>query len=227
MDAERRPAGFARVATILLAFAAACDAPTVPRETPAYDPRLPVGGNEFLVYRWPAGHTVRFYATPGATSGGFAIAPALEHAADAWRDVLRFGELEFRIVATPGEADIVVHDVGETLVDFPEGCAGLLGFGGVTSFCATAALDRLLPLPLRSGTPGRVRFDIALDGTRVTSESGFRALVTHEVGHALGIGGHSPEADDVMVNAPSVESPSPDDARTLRWVLRQTPTLRP
>lgn len=212
---------------VTLTALAACDAPTVPRESFAYDPRLRAGPDELLVYRWPAGHTVRLYSPPGATSGGFAIAPALAHAADAWRDALRFAELDFQIVSDPARADIVVHDVGEALVDFPAECDGLLGFGGVTSFCATETFDRLMVLPLRSGAPGRVRFDITVDGTRVTTESGFRALVAHELGHALGIGGHSSNANDIMVNAPTVEVPSPDDARTLRWVLRQTPDLRP
>lgn len=212
---------------VALVALAACDAPTIPRETFAYDPRLRAGAGELLVYRWPAGHTVRVYASAGAMSGGFAIAPALAHAADAWRDALWFAELGFQLVADPGQADVVVHDISETLVNIPAECSGLLGFGGVTSFCATAALDRLVVLPLRSGASGRVRFDITIDGTRVTTESGFRALVTHELGHALGIGGHSSNASDIMVNTPSVEVPSPGDARTLRWVLRQAPDLRP
>jgi predicted Zn-dependent protease len=97
----------------------------------------------------------------------------------------------------------------------------------VTSFCASESLDSLLVLPLVTGGPGHVKIAITIDGSRASSATQFAGLVAHELGHAIGLGGHSPNAGDVMSGVPTVAAPSAEDARVIRWLLRQPIDLRP
>ena len=208
------------------ALLAACGEPTVPDAgAPPYEARL-FAGTDTLVYHWSRGRTVSVYVAPGATSGGYDLEGAVDAAMAAWRAVLWFDELDFRRAAAPAQADIVVQDVNEApLTSDP--CSTALGFGCATSFCANEALDSLLVLPLVDGGPGRVKFSIAIDGTRAANDVQFLGVVAHELGHAIGLGGHSPTAGDVMNSVPTVAVPSARDARVLRWVLAQPIDLRP
>jgi predicted Zn-dependent protease len=58
---------------------------------------------------------------------------------------------------------------------------------------------------------------------RTSSQEVLNAVVAHEFGHALGIGGHSPNAQDVMFGAPTVSVPTGRDAQTLQFVLGERP----
>ncbi|MHB1311974.1 MAG: hypothetical protein ACYC3L_08145, partial [Gemmatimonadaceae bacterium] len=105
------------------------------------------------------------------------------------------------------------------------GCAEPPPFAaGVTFFCP--ASDTALTLPLLSGAAGRVKVDIAVNIAAASVANPLSALVTHELGHAVGIGGHSPDAGDVMYAAPATSLPSRRDITTLRWVVRQQIELR-
>ena len=55
--------------------------------------------------------------------------------------------------------------------------------------------------------------------------AGLAPVVLHEIGHALGIGGHSAVDTDAMYAFPVVWSPSRRDALTLRYVLHRRPDL--
>ena len=55
--------------------------------------------------------------------------------------------------------------------------------------------------------------------TTTATQAALDALVAHEVGHAVGIGGHSPQATDVMYTRPTVRTPTDRDRNTLRNVL--------
>jgi len=105
------------------------------------------------------------------------------------------------------------------------GCAEPPTFaGGVTFFCPAA--DTALTLPLLGGASGRVKVDISINPAATSAANPLSALVTHELGHAVGIGGHSPDAGDVMFAAPAVRAPSARDITTLRWLVRQAIGLR-
>ena len=203
----------------------ACDAPTVASEGFAYDPRLPGG----QLYHWPIGAAISVFVDETNAPADADLRSAVLAAFEQWESVPRYRDFELRLVDDPATADVIIHHrdapvlVETSACTYPEA-----GAGGVTFFCPTEAGDALERLPLLSGGPGRVTMDVRVDRSRVMSYPAFAALVSHEIGHVLGIGSHSPDAQDLMYGGViQVTAPSERDAQTLRWVLRQRPTLRP
>lgn len=65
---------------------------------------------------------------------------------------------------------------------------------------------------------------------RVFSQDDMQKIVTHELGHALGIAGHSPDRRDIMYAAVNPENSTALTARdreTLKWALFATPNHLP
>lgn len=208
---------------LLALLALGCDAPTVPTEGPAYEPRLTTG----QIFHWPLGKTIRVYID--TAQGGTALFEPVRQGRQAWRDVIYYREFDFEIVPTPGAADVIVHTFSAPLTwSLPPGCTPPSGgAGGVTYFCPNDTGDEVVILPLNSGGPGHVKIDVMIDPARATGPYTLRALVTHELGHVLGIGNqHSGDPDDLMYPAPVVPLPSDRDARTLRYLLHQPAALR-
>lgn len=200
------------------AGAAGCDAPTLAGEAPAYDPTALTGGR---IYHWPLGATVRVHVAE--SRDGTALAPLVRAAADAWVATLAYRELAVRLVDDAGVADVVVAHAAAHPVELAA-CGGF-GIGAAFTLLCPAA-DSARVLPLRSGAPSAVRVAVAIDEAQLTSPAQLAAVVTHEVGHALGVGGHSDDSADVMFADPRVARPSADDARTLRYVLHRPVALR-
>jgi predicted Zn-dependent protease len=218
----------ARRGALLLAAAAlvACDAPTVPFESPGYDPRLQ---GVDVIYHWPLGRTIAIYAHSIGAPPGFDLPTAIQQANDVWADVLRYREFDVRMVSSPSEADVVFHFDADSVVSSAACMAPGGSAPGVTYFCVDQTFENILALPLLSGQPSRVKFDV-----RITSNPGslpnvtaFRRIVAHELGHVIGIGSHSGDNVDLMFSAPTVDAPSTADAQTIRWVLHQPAELRP
>jgi predicted Zn-dependent protease len=213
-----------RSAPLALALAltgAACDAPTVPGEAPAYEPTVLTGGR---VYHWPLGRTVAIHvaaASPGETAS--LRADVLAGAA-AWRRALRYDELAVRLVDRPEEADVVVAFAGAGHPVTLDACGGF-GVGSTFTLLCPAG-DSARTLPLRSGISGRVKIAVAIDPDAASSPAVRAALVAHELGHAFGVGGHSPQADDLMHAEPRVATPSARDGQTLRYVVHRPAALR-
>lgn len=218
MRSDRRIA----LAAVLCFAAVACDAPTVDGEAAGYDPALP--GD--LIYHWPAGRAIAIYVDPAA--GGDALRALLAPAFDVWMDSLHYAEHSLVIASTPERADVIVHTRDAPLLVDTGGCTyPATGAGGITFFCPALSGDTLEVLALRTGGPGRVKMDVAIDPARATSTTTVRALLTHELGHVLGIGAHSNQATDLMFALPTVERPSTRDASTLRWLLHRPADLAP
>ena len=202
-----------------------CDAPTVPEETFDYNPRLPGG----FVYHWPAGATISIYVDPSVWPPETDPVAAVRQAFARWREVVHYQDFGLRIVGDPAIADVIVHYwQADPIVDLSE--CGFFGgsASGVTAFCPTESGDELEVLPLLTGPTGRVKMNVTIGGDGFVGQDHLLPYVTHEVGHILGIGGHSADSRDLMYNgALTVARPTERDARTLRWVLRQPADIRP
>jgi hypothetical protein len=226
--AGRRRLGRGALAAIAL-LAAACDAPTYSRPEPAYDPTSLVAGQ---AYRWPSGSTVRVWVEAPA-SGGRDLSGAVDRAVVAWNAVPQFGEVRLTRAASRTLANVIVYDLLTPIpVRVPASCPfSPQGSVGYTWFCVNQGAPdvplsaRAQPLLLADGTATSATVVIRLDIGRTVSQSTLDAIVAHELGHALGIGGHSPNASDLMTNFPSVAVPSARDATTLRYVLGQRPVF--
>jgi predicted Zn-dependent protease len=201
-----------RAALVALAVAA-CDSPVVGPENVAYNPSPPP---ESLTYHWPLGKTLSIYVDPTGVPAGADLAATVRHASMVWASVIYYREFDFRFSANPSDADVIVHyGTAPLLVDTLD--CNRQAETGVTFFCNDGNVIQVLPL--LSGAPGRVKMDVSVSHPPAGGAEAFRAIVAHEFGHVVGIGGHSPDAQDLMFGAPAVTAPTERDARTLRTVL--------
>ncbi len=211
------PVGVARL--LVLAAVAGCMTPTVDGVAPEYDPTVLTGG---LLYHWPVGTELSIHVLPAT---GVDLEAAVRTATARWASALAYRELRFRIVDRIDQADIIVRDAATSSPVDAGGCGGVhqTEAPGSTVFCRTGSVAPILPL--LTGPPGRAKVLITLDVAAIATSSELLAVTVHELGHAMGIGGHSPDPADVMFAAPTVTRPSGADARTLRYVLHRPPTL--
>ena len=144
-------------------------------------------------------------------------------------DATRFADYRLAVTTNVGDADVIVRfRFAPPLVDL-RGCEPPGGGAGRTAFCADSNPAPVLPLLSTGG--GQVKMDVYVDPEGrsaeqlapfgLTPQTYFQALVTHELGHVLGIGGHSDDVRDVMNTFPRVTAPSDRDERTVRWVWLQ------
>ena len=218
MLAEGPTPGVASVSLLMLMLVA-CTTPSVDGAAPAYDPTSLTSG---AVYHWPVGSDIAIYvveATPSAQLG----ATARTAAAD-WARSLAYREHVLRFVDDATLADIIIRDGRAASPVETTGCGGP-GWSdpaGSTFFCPAG--DTARTLELVSGAAGRTKVLITIS-VAVVSADALLPIVLHEMGHALGIGGHSPAPADAMFGSPTAVSPSARDARTLRYLLHQRPDV--
>ena len=227
MGVERMRRSVGRLGVLALAVLGACDAPTVPRTQHGYadEPNeLSLG----FYYRWERGKTIALYVDPTGVPQGFDLASAAREAADRWYGQTFYDEYRFAFVDDPVDADVIIHyKFAPRLVDVGDCDAG--NAVAETTFCVDA--PRAPVLPLLDGRGGRVKVDVNVDPLGPSEFTLAQAgqtraeylvtLLTHELGHVLGIGSHRGDNSDIMRAIPLVEKPSRDDARTLRYILRQ------
>lgn len=220
MDVRRRALLLAGLAL------AACDAPTIPGESPGYDPRL-LGVD--LIYHWPLGHTIAIYAHTSGAPTGYDLPAAIAQANARWGSGLRYREFDIRLVPTPNEADVVFHFDTDSVVSSGTCTAPGGSAPGVTYFCVDGTFENVVALPLLTGQPSRVKFDVRITSNvgSIPNVAAFQRIVAHEFGHVIGIGRHSGDNGDLMFSAPMVDVPSVADVETLRFLLHQPAELRP
>ena len=212
--AKRLTKRLAKRLVLATLIAAACDHPTVVRPDFAYDPTQLTGGQ---LYRWSTGARVRVFVEPMA-AGSLELAGAVQRAVVAWNAVPQEREFTLDVVTNRNLADVIVYDrsipqpvVSGSCPFSPSGAAGY------TYFCPlNGRAERLRPLASTGLTTAIV---IRVDMTTTATQAALDALVAHEVGHAVGIGGHSPQTTDVMYTRPTVRTPTDRDRNTLRNVL--------
>ena len=210
----------ARVTLILCAtFLGACEAPTVARPAAAYSPTSLTNGQ---LYRWPNGSTIRvWYIQPADSTRD--VFRATQIALAEWNAVPRLRE--FRLEAAPSleRANIVIVDRTTPLPLQPaSGCPfDPRGSTGYTYFCVTGT--RAQRLTASGGGATTVSVIIRLDVAAMPTQAVLESVVLHEMGHALGIGGHSPDTADVMFGNPTARFPSGRDVQTLQFLLGERP----
>ena len=195
----------------------ACDAPSAVRPDFAFDPTSLTNGT---LYRWPSGSALYVYVEPDG-SGVSALIQAASRAMSVWNAVPEFGEYTMVGTTYLSQADIVVYDRSGPNPLSPGSCDFDPRGSGYTYFCLESG--RAQPLKAADGTTTNARVLISVDRGAVANQNQYDAVVAHEFGHALGIGGHSLGQSDLMYGAPVVVRPSGRDRQTLHFVLGARP----
>lgn len=232
--ARRRPPrrSRGRSTAVLVGFAvlaAACTSPAEPGASPTYEFTLPIGAG--VVYRWPAGSTVRVYVHPsGDPVRDGLLEGAVDGAVRAWADALEEADVSLTRVEALSEAEVLVRWADSPAPVATESCEPVVLGRAATTFCPTADYTTLERFPYPGAGVGEspVRMIVTVLPEEAVGERRVRQLVTHEFGHVLGIGGHSPNPDDLMWDGPlGPDRPTEADLATLRRLYSTPATLIP
>ena len=193
-------------ATAIVALA--CGDIGAPSRADHYEWRF-TNGPDTISFHWPrASQPVRFWV-----ADTFNLATHTQTAIDNWKAALLYREFDGEIVADSNNADVIVT------AGFPPGGGGILvGRAPECEALTDINLDletKVLELPMHVYVMRR--FDPELPETQRC----FELVMTHEVGHAMGIFRHSPDPDDIMYFAPTVQEPSLRDRQTAE-ILHQS-----
>ena len=213
---------------LVCTFTVACDPPTIPGRDPSDVYAFALPSQPPIIMRWPAGRTVRVYATPGRDDAGSQrLREALDAAAASWNSHAVFAEYRLERTADLANADVVLAWSDVILPVDTDACRPSLT-QAVTTFCIDALgtdSARVRPFPMRDGTPSSVRMIVLVLASQAASVD---RLVAHELGHVLGIGRHSDDTRDLMWRTdPQVSRPSRRDAATVQVLYHTTPDITP
>ena len=138
-----------------------------------------------------------------------------------WKAAFLYREFDAVVVADSSTADVVVR--AGTAV---KGGFSIIRLGSALAPECEGGTDFDLPSGTRELQPPiRVfvnpRFDPASPGV----DECMALTTTHELGHAIGIFAHSPDAGDIMFSDPVVPAPSARDRATAERAYHTEPTL--
>jgi predicted Zn-dependent protease len=165
--------------------------------------RVPI--NEDVVLRWPEHKMPLKVHLPTPPEGLFddteAIVDSVRDGIVDWTDVAAPGIPSFEFVAKAGDADIPVLWASE-----PDG-------DWYIAFCAF----HIQPMARRFGV-SHILVTARWGDGRVADLHDVYGTMLHEMGHALGFGGHSPDPTDIMYYRVTGDAPrlSDRDRNTLR-----------
>jgi predicted Zn-dependent protease len=198
----------------------ACGDIASPTRTDTYEwrletPSVPGPGLDTLAFHWSqADLPVRVWVED-ADDLPRHIAQAIE----VWESAFLYGEFDATIVDDPAGADVVVQSGAPA--------PGLTAVRLHTSApqCA-GATDLDIDVPGATLTlPIRVFVDPSVSPEDPGLERCLALTSVHELGHALGIFAHSPNAEDIMFADPGVEDLSDRDRRTAEAAYHIPPSL--
>lgn len=219
------------VLAVLAAGVAACDGAIIPPDTSADIYPFQLATDPPEVMRWPSGTRVRVYAadTEGTRAG--VLSGALSAGMATWNRHALYGEYELVAVSSPTDADVLLQwSDAPAVVDMSQ-CQAVISIA-VTTFCRSeAADDRLMVFPLlppHADAASDVRIVITILGTQAATPETLHPLVLHELGHALGIGRHSTNPQDLMAaGTPTRTTLSQRDINTVQVLYHTQPHIIP
>jgi predicted Zn-dependent protease len=167
------------------------------------------------VFHWPADRIpVRFYAQPSGN-----LPYLTERASGVWASMFLYDEFAGQLVSDSAAADVIVlADSAPDVV--PDTGPPVFACTGVTLYPPVDSTNRLT---------GRLHVQLTvLSGyTAAQVAACLRRTTIHEIGHALGLLQHSPNAGDIMHGPPVVDLPSEQDRRTVERLYHTPATVLP
>jgi len=212
---------------LLLMSVLACETPSVPFDSGQYEFRL-LRVQPPRTFHWGAGADVPVFVNQPEVASRPNMADALDQGATVWTRAAVFGEVRLRRTTNLDEAVAVLQwkDV-EPILSTPVGCDGP-GIGAAsTSFCLNLpANDSLITWPRRDQGPSNVLFNVIVEIRPDMDADLLELLVTHEMGHVMGILAHSNSSGDLMwAGIVDTDGLSGADRQTLRTLYQSTVDL--
>lgn len=201
-----------------------CETPSLPLEADPYDFRLRVPDRGPLTFHWSLGTEVPVYVPGPEPPERPTLSGALETAAERWNEAAILGEVRARETSDLGEALAVLRwrDT-EPVLTTPLGCVGPVIGVASTRGCLNDTGDGLVTWVRRDQGPSSIILVVEVGVVPGMTAEFLDGVVTHELGHVLGVLDHSDDAEDIMWGG-VLASPelTQADRVTLR-VLYQTP----
>jgi hypothetical protein len=204
-------------AVLLLGALAGCQDPEVPSRAQPYEFRLSPADP---VFRWPSDDLpVRFWVEPSGALPEYVTTGMV-----SWARQFLYGEFWGELVSDSLAADILVSYLDEAPPDAP------LTDDPPQQVCTGTTT---IPLPQRD-VEGRLRFPepitisvrwFSADPTDIANC--LQRVVAHEIGHALGIFAHSPNAGDLMAIPVVAREPSRSDRSTAQLLYHSVSDILP
>jgi len=213
-----------RIAFGLAAAAAvACGDIASPERTDLYEWRLFVpgagGGTDTLSFHWRQSDLpVRVWVEDVAGLPGYA-----DRAIGVWES--GFFYREFRGVRVDDSTTAQVLIFGNSAPNLALGVTRLRS--ALAPECSGATDLDVSEEHTQLRLPIRIFIDPVLPETEPATQTCLALTTIHELGHALGIFQHSPNATDIMFADPAVELPSELDQGTVEALSHYPPTLEP
>jgi hypothetical protein len=174
------------------------------------------GTTDTLSFHWPRSRLpVKIW-----TEDVLNLPSHVRNGVERWREAFLYGEFDAVSVPDSNAADVIVRTGSPVTAGFT-----VLRLQSSAPECEGGAEFELPPGSQEIQVPVRVfvnpRFDPASPGV----EQCLALTTTHELGHAIGIFAHSPEATDIMYSDPTVSGLSARDRATAERAYHIQPTL--
>lgn len=203
----------ARLPLLALLALAGCEGAAAPERQAAYEFDLYGTG---LVFHWPPDRLpVRYWVAPDAGVVRDFVATGIAR----WTDQFLWGEFRGILVEDSATADVLIWVTpssppdGDPTDDPPV-------FGACAGVTSNDTTDPPGPQALVGPFTVSVTWDDRYSAVDVVNC--LERVTIHEIGHTIGLFGHSPNDFDLMNGTPRVATPSPGD-RVTAEVLYDTP----